>query len=340
MPVQNGKPQGTPQLVKSDVGPFYPLGLTRSGALYYGVKVGGPDIYVVPFDFSAGKLLAPASAVTTQFMGSNRTPDWSPDGKYLAYVTQDQKSKKANLLTIHSMETGVLRQLHPRLSYIQWPRWSPDGAAFLAFGIDLKGRPGIYRIDAQTGDAAVLVAVENSAKVQRNIQWAPDGRRIYYGLQQQTGETSAGETAIIERDLVSGKDRELFRKNDIRWQSLSVSPDGRSISVITAGKSDPVLSVIPVNGGAPREVLRKADLCPGFTAWTPDSQQILLSCRKEIWQIPVSGGAVKKVNIGLEDMRGIRVQPGGNQLVFFKSTSNPDEIWTLENFRVPLTAKK
>jgi Tol biopolymer transport system component len=132
VPVQNGKPQGTPQLVKSDVGPFYPLGLTRSGALYYGVKVGGPDIYVVPFDFSAGKLLAPASAVTTQFMGSNRTPDWSPDGKYLAYVTQDQKSRKAN--------SAIVAPSHPRSRpaysssavratalHTMWPRTSPTG---------------------------------------------------------------------------------------------------------------------------------------------------------------------------------------------------------------------
>jgi Tol biopolymer transport system component len=339
-PVRDGKPEGPAELVKSDVGPLYPLGLTRSGVLHYGLKVGGPDIHVVSIDFSSGKLLAPPSGATTQFMGSNRTPDWSPDGKYLVYVTQDRASAtRFSILTIQEMETGTIRQLRPKLGYIQLARWSPKGSEFLVVGVDLKARPGIYRVDAQTGEAAAVRTLASSENL-RNVHWAPDGKRIYYGLQKLAGDT-AGETAIIERHLDSGQERELFRKKDIAPRSIGLSPDGRYMTVIAADRTDAVLSVMPLDGSAPRELLRESrELWAGeFTTWTPDSEQVLLVRGKEIWIMPLSGSPLKKVTLGLNDMRGIRAQPRGNQVVFFTG-ANPEEIWTLENFLSGVPVKK
>src|SRR5687768_1069535 len=112
--VQDGQPQGPPTLMKSDVGRLRPLGVTRSGALYFGVRVGSPDIYVTSVAFSSGKLLSPPTPATEQFMGFNSQPDWSPDGKYLAYVTIGPTSL-SNILSIQSVESGKTRQLHPRL---------------------------------------------------------------------------------------------------------------------------------------------------------------------------------------------------------------------------------
>lgn len=324
--MRDGKPQGAPELVKSDIGPVFPLGITRSGCLYYGVRDGGPDIYTASIDFVSAKLLSFPQPATTSFMGLNRQPDWSPDGKYLAYVTQSPGPVgRFRTLTIESVQAGMRRQLHPKLAYIQWPRWSPNGQEFVSFGVDLKGRPGVYRIDAQSGDTQLVVPFEKEGEP-RIQQWAPDGKHIYYGRY-----SAPDDLTILERDLASGTDRQVCRKKGLSWQSVNLSPDGRHIAAITvdrAGK-ETVLWAIPVAGGEPRQVARLSGA--GFTAWTPDGKSILVSQEKEIWVVSLSGGPVRKMDLGIVHMRGLRVQPGGDKVVFFKPAGS-EEVWELEHF--------
>jgi Tol biopolymer transport system component len=340
LPVKDAKPQGAPELVKSDVGQLSPLGLTRSGALYYGVNVGGPDIYLATIDFSSGKLLSGASPATSHFMGSNRQPDWSFDGKYLAYATQGRA--RFNVLTIQSVETSQIRQLYPKLSYIAWPRWSPDDSTLLLMGVDMKGRSGVYRIGAESGELNLVVTIDPPDAI-RMPQWAPDGKHIYYGLDKRSENPS---TSILERDLASGKERELFRKEGVASQSLSVSLDGRYLAVISRGHSakDNAVTVVPVAAGESPRVLPIANVpentLGSFTAWTPDSRSVLITVDKEVWMLPLSGAPVRKIGLGVRDMRGLRVQPGGNKLAFFNINGGENEIWEMENFVSTLAAMK
>jgi hypothetical protein len=149
----------------------------------------------------------------------------------------------------------------------------------------------------------------------------------------------------VERDLASGQERELFRRKVMSPQSFSISPDGRYLAVIAGDDKDAALTLIPLSGGETRDILRgtKAGFVSSnvlYTAWTADSQHVLLTWEKEVRAIPVSGGPTKQIEIGIEKMRGLRVQPGGNKLAFFTAGSNPDEIWTLENFLADDKAKK
>lgn len=343
LPFQDGKPQGAPELIKSDVGSLYPLGLTRSGSLYFGLRVGGPDSYVTSVDFSSGKILSPPAPAIDRFVHSNRQPDWSPDGKYLAYSTPSAaSSSRFSTLSIQSVETGKVRELHPRLNYLNWPRWSPDGTTFVVQGTDLKGRQGVYRIDARSGDTDLLVLSG------RDPRWAPDGKRIYFG-RAPNDQNTQGDQVIIERDLASGNEREVLRRKDVQGRSVSVSPDGRYLACVTP---DPVtrqglLVTVPVAGGEPQELLR-LPFGGRFTAWTPDSRSILFTkdtspngdAGNEVWMIPATGGQAKKVELGISGVRGLRVQPGGNKVVFFTPGTNTTEVWALENFLPVLKASK
>ncbi len=84
----DGRLQGTPELIKADIGQPLPIGLSPSGALYYGVQVGNRDIEIASFDFGTGQFLSKPVRPIQGFVGVHRQPDWSPDGKYLAYVSQ------------------------------------------------------------------------------------------------------------------------------------------------------------------------------------------------------------------------------------------------------------
>ncbi len=70
-------------LVKPNLGRFLPMGFTRKGAFYYGLRAGTEDAYVATLDLATGNLLKSPAPVSQRSPGANRSPDWSPDGRRL-----------------------------------------------------------------------------------------------------------------------------------------------------------------------------------------------------------------------------------------------------------------
>ena len=62
-----------------------PLGFSRAGAFYYGLRIGNKDTYTAEIVPAIGRIIAPPARATDRFVGSNSEPVWSPDGQYLAY---------------------------------------------------------------------------------------------------------------------------------------------------------------------------------------------------------------------------------------------------------------
>ena len=337
LPFQEGKPQGTPELIKADIGRMQTVSLTRTGTMYFSTRSGGPDLYTASVDFTAGKVLASVAPVVDQFVHANREADWSPDGKQVVFVIESNSAGHGVSLGIRTMDNGRVRQLHPKLNYFQWPRWSPDSRSLIVQGTDLKGRQGIYRIDLQTGDAEALVLSASPTELLVFPQWTPDGKKLLY-VQPHNG----GQFAIIERDGENGMEREVIRKQNLQYRTLSVSPDSR---YLTAGFPDPaskrmVLTVVPLEGGDPREIVR-LPFGGRFATWSPDGGSILYTQdadadgdgHSELWMVPVAGGQPKKLDVGVTPIRGLRVQPGGNKLLFWTlSSGNREEIWAMDNF--------
>ncbi len=164
--VAGGKPQGSPALVKPDIGRMAPIGFTRAGLFYYGLQTGIADVYVATLDLQAGKVVEAPAPVSPRFVGSHRFPEWSPDGQYLAYSTRrDPTDSLPPILTIRSLKTGQEQELPHGLNYLlPGMRWSPDGRFLLATGSDEKRRQGLYRIDVQTGETTTMVhdPIQNS----------------------------------------------------------------------------------------------------------------------------------------------------------------------------------
>ena len=163
--VGEGKPQGSPEMLMADVGRIFPMGFTRKGSYYYGVVTGMADVYIATLDFETGKLEAPPTKATERFVGANKSPDWSRDGKYLAFVSERGSlatplaEGQPSIIVIRSIETGEQRELESKVtSYaVLHPRWSPDGSSFLIVGRDEKGRHGTYQVDAQTGEVTAII---------------------------------------------------------------------------------------------------------------------------------------------------------------------------------------
>ena len=334
---ESGKMQGTPMLVQSDIGQASVIGLSRPGTLFYGVKNGSRDFLTAAVDFETGRVLTPPSPAVQKFLGTNYQPDWSRDGRLLSY--QSYREHQVILLVIRSVETGETRELRPKLTYLNFARWSPDGRSFIAQGVDFKGREGLYRIDAQTGDAEGIV-MSPPGQVSLFAVPSSDGKEIYY-LRGPEGRQSP--KVLVDRDIASGSERELLGGKCT--DGLSIAWDGQSIA---CGTLDPAakelgLLVIPVSGGAPRELLRlkqENDVSLPFTQWTPDGRFIVFRKGGEVWAMPVSGGQPRKIDLGAAPVLDLRIHPDGRRIAFMTRNKTTSEVWAMENLTTALNANK
>jgi Tol biopolymer transport system component len=351
--VSGTKTQGEPKLAKPGIDRILPVGMTRDGALYYGVVRAAEDIYIVDLDPTSEKVTGPPRKAIEQFEGGNFAPSYSPDGKYLAYISRRGNSpyptNAGNALCIRSLETGKERVFYKEiwklgLRHIGTPGWSPDGRfiAFCGSGGSSSGTRG-YRVDLETGE---ITAVIPGGADQRlgGCAFSPDGKYIFV-----RGKIDEGFIQIVARDLDSGEEQELYRLPKLERISTALSPDGRWLSLINMGWGGVrSLKVIPASGGEAREIWNFGEVkqgVPGIShTWSSDGRYILLAAPDltdlrvwYLWRVPVEGGKQPE-KMGLEwakwGMWDLTVHPDGTKLAFAGrgAPSDESELWVLENF--------
>jgi len=356
--MSGAKTQGEPQLVKPGIDLIQPIGLTPKGALYYGVVRATEDVFVADLDPTTGKVAGPPRRAIEQFEGGNFTPSYSPDGKYLAYMSRRGNSpyptNVGNTLCIRSLDTGQERVFYREiwrlgLRFIGGPRWSPD-SRFISFG----GSEGVeftdaYRIDLQTGEITRILRCGPDEQI-TGAAYGPDGKHFF-----GRGNGKKGFSQIVVRDLESGKEQERKRLAGERRVDIALSPDGRWLSFSNGGsEATRSLRIMPASGGDVREIWSFGETKQGTPTishtWTPDGRYILFGAPDQsdlpsydLWRVPVEGGKPEKM--GLQRRWGIwhiTVRPDGRQIMFAGrgGASTDSELWVLENFLPPAQSSK
>jgi Tol biopolymer transport system component len=352
--MSGGKIQGEPQLVKPGIDRILPVGLTRDGALYYGVVRATEDVYIADLDPTTRKVTGTPRKAIERYEGGNFSPAYSPDGKYLAYVSRRGNSpyptNLGNALCIRSLDTGQERVFYKEiwrlgLRYIGGPRWSPDGRFITFGGSEDISITSVYRIDLRTGEIARILRCGTDERV-TDGRYAPDGKHFFARV-----NTKEGFSQIVVRNLETGEERELYRFPTFeRGIGLALSPDGRWLSFENSGWGGVrSLRIMPASGGEAREVWNfgktKLGMPAGNHTWTPDGRYIVFSTPEpsdmriwDLWCIPVEGGKPEKM--GLRKSWGIShltMRPDGRRIAFANrgGASTESELWVLENFVPP-----
>ena len=346
--VVDGKPQGEPVLVRKEVGQISPMGFTNRGSFYYGVGVSIVDLFEGSLDLAKGAVVAPPTKITQRVVGRTYSAEWSPDGKYLAYVSERNAGSAPNSsysLCIRTDQTGEEREIPLPIGSFWRMHWSADSGAVFAAMAD-KTTQGLFKIDVRTGKQALLARSGWSDSLIKSFAVSPDGKSVYYAHFLWTKKL----VTIIRHDLKTGQEQEVYRKvapPDLT--SLTVSPDGKYLSFSTAdsiAKRGHVIRIVPTAGGEARDLLLGTLENFATHAWTPDGKTILFikitasakGEKRELWQIPSAGGEPTTINIGM-DLRDMQLHPDGRRIVF-TSGMNAKEIWAMENFLPALRGGK
>ena len=215
----------------------------------------------------APRLIAPDLTLVGTGSPGSQKPQFSPDGRYVAYVSSKEgpadgpaglsrgrvgepgtagstalgndgsiPMSAADLTTggdapeiwLRDLETGTNRQLTALGSRINALRWSPDSGTIL-FTSDRYGSQDVWTVNVASGQATRLTA---DPRYEVYPDWTPDGESIVYVRMDETWL----DHTVLEMPAEGGAARIVARDTDffdyragLAFGTARVSPDGRYV---------------------------------------------------------------------------------------------------------------
>jgi Tol biopolymer transport system component len=352
--VNQGGPPGEAKIVRPNMGSFFPIGLDATGSFYYSMG-GSRDVHVAELDPVTGSFAGPSRNAVESFVGTNLGPDFSPDGKYLSYISRrgPPQSGFARVLVIRNLATGEEREIQTKIRLIDnhsWPRWTADGRSLLLWGRDLKGRPGIYLQNLASGEVKTLLQWPVT-EIARWPYLSADEKLLYY----TTTSEQTNQFNLFRLEVATGTKTQVFNSRHVHAGAFS--PDGKTIALSSASEDQKEgagmanrLLVMPAAGGAPRELRRLPNhLEYKAIVWSPDGRYLYYTegdNEKDkigpVWRISTEGGEPQKttLSLGTRQLQGLRFHPDGKRVAFTVSGETREEIWVLQNFLLQARAAK
>jgi Tol biopolymer transport system component len=174
---------------------------------------------------------------------------WSPDGRHIAYVSQDGFGRRRTIYIVNADGSGRRRLDTGGVAAVGWPSWSPDGrriayAKIVAAAHKASDERAAVYVSRLDGRKRVLIAAYGTAP-----SWSPNGKAIAY---------------------LTGCGNPPFKNARLSGVRLA-SPTGRP--------------VMPPADAACSTTLGVA----GPPAWSPDGSKIAMATRHGVYTMSADG---------------------------------------------------
>ena len=280
------------------------------------------------YKFAGGGKPTAANAVAIPFQGTNmvrlttagrtKRAAISPDGRYVAYVTEDPEG--SNLWVRQVTGTADVRIAGPSESEYVWAAFAPDGNSVYYLSLDRdKGDTELYRVPALGGP--VVKAAHDTGPV----GFSPDGASMVFirMYQDESRVIVSGTDGSNERVLATRRQPEYFREN---WNAPAWSPDGKTIACPArlADELGYYETIIAFNAedGSERRLTSGRWQQVGQPQWLADGLLLTAAERstgpQQVWHISPDGSATR-VTHDLNDYYGLSLTADGTRLAAVQS---------------------
>ncbi len=295
-------------------------------------------------------------------------PRFSPDGKYLSFVSARQGATKGQLWLM-DRRGGEARKLTDLKTDLEDYEWAPDGKKIALvlrdpdyadssktktrkpyvmdryhFKADVKGyletsavHLYVFDIASKTLDTLTKGIYDETSPV-----WSPDGSQLAF-VSNRTEEPDKNQNTDIY--LIDAR-KGATMKQLTTWTGADSepvwSPDGKRIAYqrSTAGSTflmydQPVLAVIGKEGGEPQLLSKALDRPIRNPRWSKDGQTIGVLVQDDrqtyVGQYALADGKFTKVAGGNRAYSSLEPVSAGNWLAMYSEPQLPGELYALEN---------
>ena len=249
-------------------------------------------------------------------LSSIRSPRWSPNGKKLAFVSNDTGSQQIHVRWIDDGETAVISQLQASPSSLSW---SPDGK-WLAFTMNVKASPETiakprakpegatwakgpitvtttrYQYDGQGivepayrhvfvvpvdgGSARQLT--EGNFNHYGSLAWSPDSTHIFFSAYRSADWELVSDEADIYSVNLTTKDIKQITNQSGAERSPVISPNGKLIAFNIEERrplayTPDQIAIMDLNGNNMRLLTKDLDGDANNLHWANDSKSIFFT---------------------------------------------------------------
>jgi Tol biopolymer transport system component/imidazolonepropionase-like amidohydrolase len=292
-----------------------------------------PDGKSIAFDLLGDLYLLPITGGEARSIHSGLSwsmqPRFSPDGSEIAFISDAGGADNIWIMKANGSEPRQVSKEDFRL--LNNPYWSPDGhyiAARKHFTTQRSLGTGEIWIYHRNGGGGVAVVERPNEQHQKELgepAFSPDGRYIYYTLDQTPGNTfiyaqdSNGEVFAIRRhDLETGESA-VFVSGAGGSVRPTPSPDGKYLAFVRRIRGISALFLKDLTSGAEypihegletdlQEVWAVHGTYPNMD-WMPDSKSIVFWSGGGIRRIEIDSKSVTEIPFHVRDSRTVYDAP-------------------------------
>jgi dipeptidyl aminopeptidase/acylaminoacyl peptidase len=306
-----------------------------------------PQVYLLSISTPGGEARM-LTSMENGAMGAN----WSPDGDYFAYLSPlnaEERGKEDSgekdeppsdkLESKHRKERKHEVEKNRQDPYFTWRIPYRAGTSFLG---DRFAQ--IYIVPVNESSDSDEIKPRRLTDVDADHeppQWSKDGKYLYTSRQVDPMEDEPFRNSGIYRISVEDGASALITDDDYSSFSPLISPDGTWLAyarIPTGEGESPTdsitrLTVMPSNGGSPRDLNLDYDRSLVSYDWSPDSQSVVATMANEgdtpVLRFSVDDRPVEKIATNLSASEELNVGPNG-EITFTAGTPvNPGELYWL-----------